>query len=48
MGLEVSFSSDFVSWSLKFFQVLVSNFETGVSQSRKVPNLPFYIPSYVC
>ena len=31
MGLEVSFSGDFVSWSLKFFQLLVSNFETSLA-----------------
>lgn len=30
IGLEVSFSGNFASWRLKFFEVLVSNFETRV------------------
>jgi len=33
MGLEVSFSGNFASWRLKFFEVLVSNFGTRVLQS---------------
>ena len=42
MGLEVSFSSsDFASRRL---QNSASNFETWVSQSRKVSNLPFFTP----
>ena len=44
MGLEVSFLGDFASHGLVFFKVLVLNFETGVSQSFKVMNLPFYTP----
>ena len=44
IGLEVSFSDTFASWTLKVFKVWVSNFETGDSQSRKVLNLPFYTP----
>lgn len=46
MGLQVWFR---VILSLRFsilFQVSVSTFETGVSQSRKVPNLPFYTPPF--
>ena len=46
MGLQVWFR---VILSLRFsilFQVSVSTFETGVSQSRKVPNLLFYTPPF--
>ena len=44
IGPKLSFSDDLVSRGLIFFQVLESNFETGVSQSLKVSNLPFYTP----
>ena len=38
MGHNVSFLGDVASRSPQLFQVLVSNFETGVSQSRKALN----------
>ena len=41
MGLEISFSGDFVSQRL---EVSVSNFETRAWQSRKVSNLAIYTP----
>ena len=45
VSLEVSFCCDFASRSLDFFVVSASNFETWVSQSRKVSNLQFYTPT---
>ena len=42
---KVSFSGDFVFWGLKFFEPLSKIFETRVSQSQKVSNLPFYTPT---
>ena len=45
-GYEVSFSGDLGARSLEFLEVSVSNFETGVLQSRKVSNSPFYNPYY--
>ena len=38
MGHNVSFSGDVASRSPQLFQVLVSNFESRVSQSRKALN----------
>ena len=45
IGLKVSFSGDFVSWGLKFFEPLSKIFETRISRSQKVSNLPFYTPT---
>ena len=47
IGLKVSFCGDFVFWGLKCFEPLSKIFETRVSQSQKVSNLPFYTPTEV-
>ena len=44
-GLKVSFSGDFVFWGLKFFEPWSKIFETRISRSQKVSNLPFYTPT---